>query len=195
MKNLYTLVIVCLAAINIVFSQSYQGNAFDTWSASQKFLQFNENHIFVFGSSDFETWTNSRGFVHFSDDGELSPFIDIQASDPRVQPIERPDSLDQLRFSVKDVQSGNDIKTSTASKIFVYPNPAIEKLNININLPTTSDVKITLFNSIGNIISQTELKDKRQVLKTLDVGDIKRGIYFLEIKSDGIKTIKKIVLK
>lgn len=185
-------------AINTAFPQLNQGGSpFDSWSNSIKFDHFNEDHVKVFGSSNFEAWTNSRGFIHFFDESMSFP-VNIPEYKSTIIVIEKPDTFknDEVNYSEKNVQSSfEDNNSFVSSKINIYPNPATEKININLNLSSYSDVEITMFNSIGNIVYSTLIKDKKQILKTIDVENINRGIYFLEIKTEGNKTIKKIIIK
>jgi hypothetical protein len=197
MKKYAILFIVILVSINTVFSQLNQGRSFESWSNSLKFDQFNEDHIIVFGSSDFETWTNSKGFIHFFDEALSSP-INIPEMESPVILSEKPDTFknSEVYYSAKEAQfSSEDNSIFVSSKINIYPNPATDKINVNISLNSYSDIEITLFNSIGNIVYNTLVKDKKQIFKTIDVENINKGIYFLEIKTDRNKTIKKIIIK
>lgn len=197
MKKSVFLFIVMLLAINLVFSQLNKGNSFESWSNSLKFDQFNEDYIKIFGSSNFEAWTNSKGFIHFYDE-----IISSAANSPEMEtPVSYYEKADTFKnsvsdYPVKDVHSSSeDNNNLIISKINIYPNPATNRININLNLNSYSDIEITLFNSIGNVVYSTLIKDKKQFLKTIDVENLNKGIYFLEIKTDGNKTIKKIIIK
>lgn len=195
MKKSTILFIVIFFAINPVFSQLKQGSPFESWSNSISFDQFNDDHIKIIGSSDFEPWTNSYRFIHFFDESFSLPAATPEVETPVVN-AEKPDTLKiiEANLSAKDAQASVD-EGFVSPKINIYPNPATEKINVNINLASNSDVEITLFNSIGNIVYSTLIKEKRQILKIIDVETVNKGIYFLEIKSEGKKTIKKIIIK
>jgi hypothetical protein len=179
-------------AISAAFSQLNQGSPFESWSSSLKFDQFNDDHVKVFGSSTFEGWSSSHGFIHFFDEVIFAPVTDNSSV-----VVEKPDSTKNYEYSSSaiDAQLSADDNGFISSKINIYPNPATDKINISLNLNTNSDIEITLFNSIGNNVFTTLLKDKKQVIKTIDVENMNKGIYFLEIKSESNKTIKKIIIK
>ncbi|GAA3612941.1 sulfatase-like hydrolase/transferase [Flavivirga amylovorans] len=73
----------------------------------------------------------------------------------------------------------------------VFPNPFGDQLQINI-IETTNHVKITLFDIFGKIILiQTQTRQSFSIpLENLD-----KGIYLLQIESNGKLTTKKVIKK
>lgn len=200
MKNLFILWVVFFVQTGLAFSQSVSGIIFDTWSVSQKFHQFNEDHILIFGTSEFETWTNSKGFIHFFDEG-LLPFPDNSPRELQDIQSQKPDSARDSEIfsltgsSLKEIQAPEELKNASLPRINIFPNPAVDKLNVAIAMNSYATVDISLYNSIGNTVSRFVFPDKKQLLKVIDVENMNRGVYFLEIKTGGYKTIKKIILK
>ncbi len=73
----------------------------------------------------------------------------------------------------------------------IFPNPAADKLNINIdNFNENLDFKLT--DIIGNIVLEDKINSTNFVL---DVSKLQRGIYLLSIDYKGEKQVKKIVLE
>jgi uncharacterized repeat protein (TIGR01451 family) len=78
-----------------------------------------------------------------------------------------------------------------ASEIKFYPQPARNKLNIQLNADYTSDINITILNSIGSPL----LQERKQVFEgtqtiELNIKNLKGGWYIL-ILSDGTNIYKK----
>lgn len=70
------------------------------------------------------------------------------------------------------------------NQIILYPNPADQVLNINIT-PTTKIQTLTIYDIVGNVIA-SYLNEKAQI----NISDLARGSYFLQIK-----TTKHIITK
>ena len=68
----------------------------------------------------------------------------------------------------------------------VYPIPVNDVLNVSSNVPVKS---LKLFNITGQLVKTNEN------LNSLDMSEVSRGIYFLEISSDTTVQTKKIVKK
>lgn len=69
----------------------------------------------------------------------------------------------------------------------VFPNPASENLNININLISNQKVEINLYNSIGSLVEKSISADGLQGdnLYKIDIQDLPQGIYFAEVILNG----------
>ena len=68
----------------------------------------------------------------------------------------------------------------------IYPNPVNDVLNVSSNVPVKS---LKLFNITGQLVKTNEN------LNSLDMSEVSRGIYLLEISSDTTVQTKKIVKK
>ena len=75
-----------------------------------------------------------------------------------------------------------------------YPNPAKDKMTIQLNFDEQKKVEIHLINAIGEqIYSFTENNAGTAYRKTINVSKYENGIYFLECIVDGEKTVTKLV--
>ncbi len=80
--------------------------------------------------------------------------------------------------------------------INLYPNPASDRLNMELSLPTESTVKIEILNALGKLVA-TEEKSMIKGTNTslIDIGHLVSGMYFMTISSEGkykqIKFIKE----
>jgi uncharacterized protein len=75
--------------------------------------------------------------------------------------------------------------TITKNEIFVYPNPFNESTNISFNLGVNSNVKISLFNSLGQEIEVVVDKfinaGNHQVI--VDIPELPQGLYFYMLQA------------
>jgi len=81
------------------------------------------------------------------------------------------------------------VNDNIASNFKVYPNPASDFVTIETNNVEISAVKI--YDILGkNVLKQNELTNNR-----LDVSNLRNGIYFLKIESNGNSITKKLIIK
>ncbi len=79
----------------------------------------------------------------------------------------------------------------------LFPNPTSGRFSISFNATTTvNNLQISITNITGQQIMQQEYKNVgHSFVKELDLSTAARGVYFVEIKADGEKTIRKIVVR
>lgn len=79
----------------------------------------------------------------------------------------------------------------------LFPNPTTGRFSISFTANTAvKDLQINITNMTGQQIMQQEYKNAgNSFVKELDLGNVARGVYFVEIKADGEKTIRKIVVR
>lgn len=81
-------------------------------------------------------------------------------------------------------------KTNTAFNI--YPNPAAE--NVFINLPDKAIYQISLTNISGKVMKQLETEFYQTNIK-INVNDLPKGIYLVELKNKQTKILQKILIE
>lgn len=77
--------------------------------------------------------------------------------------------------------------------LVVYPNPTSDHLTVKYNDIKVSDSKVTMINSIGQIVIEESLTEECCV-KELNVQGLAKGIYFLEIKGGEVREVKKVMI-
>lgn len=75
----------------------------------------------------------------------------------------------------------------------VYPNPASEFVNIEINSGDAGDFSCNITDLSGRIIisEQKLLKDNKS---TIDIRGLTPGVYFIKMQMNGQETVKKVVV-
>ena len=78
----------------------------------------------------------------------------------------------------------------------VYPNPATDVLNIEVNASQTSEMNIAVFNLMGQ-----KVMDKNVTLNTgintpsINTSSLTSGIYFVTVKANGFENTMKFIVK
>jgi PKD repeat protein len=104
------------------------------------------------------------------------------------------DSLSRTLIVIdKPVITGGD--SNTNYQILVYPNPASDYLNTYIELQTSDEVSIRIYNSLGQelITSPKEQVTKKRFI--FDVRTLPKGIYYVQIIMSDKVVSKKVVLE
>lgn len=79
--------------------------------------------------------------------------------------------------------------------VSIFPNPAIDFLNLRINLDELSSVQMDLLdirgNRIENLFSEEQMNG--EVSKSFDVSPYPKGIYFLRLRTEGNYSLHKVI--
>ncbi|MBC8342438.1 MAG: T9SS type A sorting domain-containing protein, partial [Bacteroidetes bacterium] len=77
--------------------------------------------------------------------------------------------------------------------INIYPNPSSGKINFDI--PAALDkLEITIYNTIGQIVYAEQITSQAKSLKTIDLSEVPKGIYFVGLKSKEKQHFIKVIL-
>lgn len=90
-----------------------------------------------------------------------------------------------------DCELGLDDNDLTNS-VVLYPNPAANEFTVNFGASITSEVDITVTNSLGQTIQKLTTSTTQT---TVDVSNYNTGIYFVTFKTDTQSTTKKLLVK
>lgn len=109
--------------------------------------------------------------------------------------------LDAIRIKNNVTITGlnDDNQFNYASEFILkqnYPNPFNPSTNIIFNIPKPSDVKIEVFNSLGQKVSVIINKKMNAGIHTVkfDAGNLSSGIYYYKIKAGEFIAVKKMLL-
>ena len=78
----------------------------------------------------------------------------------------------------------------------VYPNPATDMLNIEVNASQASEMSINVYNIMGqNVMSQNVNITTGMNLRPINVSELNSGIYFVTVKANGFENTMKFIVK
>ena len=78
----------------------------------------------------------------------------------------------------------------------VYPNPATDMLNIEVNASQASEMSINVYNIMGqNVMSKNVNLNTGMNLRPINVSELNSGIYFVTVKANGFENTMKFIVK
>lgn len=94
------------------------------------------------------------------------------------------------------VKEGTSVNSVTGIKLLnVFPNPTEENFTVSFNATEKATYRVVLFNSIGQIVVEEELKDFIGAYSRLmNAQELGKGVYSLSIIADKYQTTKKVVV-
>ena len=85
---------------------------------------------------------------------------------------------------------------SAINNLFIYPNPSRDIFNISFTSDTKQDLKVRIFNVIGEELINENLEQLiGEYTKQINLSDNAKGIYFLEIETNDGVVNKKLILQ
>ena len=77
--------------------------------------------------------------------------------------------------------------------ILIYPNPAADCIHIDLDLDADTDIRMEIFNSVGQPIYSSRIFAKD--LRTFDVSRFSNGVYFIYFETNSNGASKKMVIE
>ncbi|MFO7790148.1 MAG: T9SS type A sorting domain-containing protein, partial [Bacteroidales bacterium] len=91
----------------------------------------------------------------------------------------------------KDINN-NDNNYNSKISCNIYPNPAIETINLKINNYQGDLYKIIISDMTGKQVLSKQMKKN---FTSISVSELKQGLYMMEINSDSFNFYKKFIVK
>jgi hypothetical protein len=139
-------------------------------------------------------WTPTSGADWRNEPIDLAPFLgeNVTFRFVNINGYGNSTFVDNINVSGLLGVSENEL----ANAVSLYPNPALNEVNVSINDASFSNIEITVINSLGQ---------KLQILKgaiqnetntiTINVSNYASGLYFVNITADGTTLSKKLLIK
>jgi hypothetical protein len=85
---------------------------------------------------------------------------------------------------------------SNGFEVDVFPNPAIDKVNINVTLETKTSLKVNIYDYTGKLIETIldETRPKGMQYIWYNTQQLNSGAYFIEISSSQNRVLKKLIV-
>lgn len=93
-----------------------------------------------------------------------------------------------------DTSGFNAVHFIEAVAYELYPNPTSGVLNVHVKPETATDFSLTLYNYLGQTLSQQFYSHTAEIQTTFDLQQTDAGIYFLRIESKGKSEVNRVVL-
>ena len=143
-------------------------------------------------------------FMYFSGDPQQGLYLDISDNYPNsnggditenvihaIKLVPDSDIPGLETWSVEDHQVVNPMTT-----VRVYPNPATDVLNIEVNACQTSEMSISVFNLMGQkVMESTATINAGMNCPRINTSELNSGIYFVTVKANGFDNTMKFIVK
>ena len=95
-----------------------------------------------------------------------------------------------------DVNVGERPAVNPVTATRVYPNPATDMINIEVNASQASEMSISVFNIMGqNVMNQNVSINTGINTRPVSISDLNSGIYFVTVKANGFENTMKFIVK
>ena len=97
---------------------------------------------------------------------------------------------DSSSVSVNPIPADND----SYGSLLVFPNPANQQLTLSFNVPSSSNIIISIFDLIGQELVHNIIKNEGggKISVIVNTAKIKNGIYYLKLQSGNRQFLRKI---
>ena len=165
--------------INSIFAQMYDTLGNKLW---------NENGVIVSHPRITYQQYTTDGNGGFIIGGVTNNFTVV------AQQVSKDGNLGQI---VTDLDISKDESLPTEILLYQnYPNPFNPSTTINFSLPEAVNVKLTIYNTLGQTVAElvNSKLEAGQHSNQWDAKNYSSGIYFYELKTDKLISIKKMIL-
>jgi hypothetical protein len=107
--------------------------------------------------------------------------------------VQNPATLEVYQSTLSTFTLGMDSKTASEIIKNVYPNPANDNVNVELNIPQSENLNISIVNNMGQVVDNYSMGNVSgsQNYK-LDISKLSSGIYFINIQIGDKKYSKPI---
>lgn len=130
-----------------------------------------------------------ENYMDYSTDGCMTMFTKGQSE--RMWSFLSTIRSDFLSNSVSCASIGiNEHNPAFADYVYVFPNPASDRLQVNLTNASADNLEVTVYNSLGQIAATYPLSSLQN---TLDISCLGSGIHFIKVHNPSNFCIKKII--
>ena len=143
-------------------------------------------------------------WMYFSGDDKQGLYLDISDTYPDsnggvltdniIYAVKVTPDKDMPGLETWGVQHNEAINPMTAVR--VYPNPATDVLNIEVNASQSSAMSINVFNIMGQKVMESNVNINAGMNRpSINTTDFASGIYFVTVKANGFENTMKFIVK
>ena len=148
---------------------------------------------------------NGEFWVGYSEDDKQGLYLDIDAdnypnsnggdlTENYIWAVKIVPSPEDPGLETWAVEEHNAINPMTTTR--VYPNPATDVLNLEVNASQSSEMSVSVFNLMGQKVMEQQVNLNTGINTTnISTSDLSSGIYFVTVKANGFENTMKFVVK
>lgn len=85
------------------------------------------------------------------------------------------------------------VESELSDKVKIYPNPAQDKVNINIPNIGIGDYSVSIYDVLGNVVKHSKIQESNSII---NIENIETGIYMLKILNNGaVVKFEKLIIE
>ena len=143
-------------------------------------------------------------YMYFSADFNQGLYLDISDNYPDSNGgVLTDNTIYAVRLTPDQTMPGletwgvqNSEAVNPMTSVRVYPNPATDVLNIEVNASKTSAMSINVFNIMGQKVAEENVNVNAGInTRSINTSDLNSGIYFVTVKADGFEDTMKFIVK
>lgn len=81
------------------------------------------------------------------------------------------------------------------NSISLYPNPTYEYLQIDLSLKSKDDIRVEVFNTLGQLMIQKDLLDFTSGVETINLQQASSGVYYVRVSNNSASKIVRFLKK
>ena len=140
---------------------------------------------------------NGQFWVMYSADYNQGLYLDISETYPNSNGGELTENYQNaclIRPEGLGVEEHEAVNPVTTAR--VYPNPATDMLNIEVNASQASEMSISVYNIMGqNVMNQNVNITTGVNTRSISTSELNSGIYFVTVKANGFENTMKFIVK
>ena len=140
---------------------------------------------------------NGQFWVMYSADENQGLYLDISDSYPNsnmgtlTENYQYACLIRPVGLGINEQEAINPMTTTR-----VYPNPATDVLNIEVNASQASEMSISVYNIMGqNVMNQNVNITTGMNTRSISTSELNSGIYFVTVKANGFENTMKFIVK
>ncbi len=102
-------------------------------------------------------------------------------------------ALDTIQVTKAGLSGTNPDIPSSSESIIVYPNPAADELNIQLDMNSTKLVDYKILDMTGKLALSGDFLASQKDLLKVDIGQIGAGVYFIHVHTSDLNAVWKVV--
>ena len=85
---------------------------------------------------------------------------------------------------------------NAANAVNIYPNPASDKLTIDVSFVKGDVLNIEISNIAGQVVLTRQLNDfNGSVKQQIDITDLTKGVFLVKVYAEDMTTTKRLVVQ
>lgn len=142
-------------------------------------------HLFSqYWNDELSQWINSSQSLYHYNEAGIQTQVFSQTWDELISEWKNGWKYDYF-WSEHEISNIDQTQNAT---INIYPNPASNKIILSGNIPFENEI-VLMFNSIGRLIKTTQLNFQNEI----DISDLQKGIYIIQIQTSNRNIIRKLI--